>query len=143
MKYLMTFAICAWGAAAAHAQGVAQGAANAPDFTPAWETQTRAPAQQSGISLNIQVLAQGLDTPWGVEVLPEGGYLVTERSGALRLVHLRTIRARPCGLVPRLLISFRFEESKTKKCHPIPNQTRLFLMLKVFFTRQATQLAMW
>jgi len=46
-------------------------------------------------------------------------------------------------LVPRLLISFRFEESKTKKCHPIPNQTRLFLMLKVFFTRQATPSAMW
>ena len=102
MKYLMTFAICAWGAAAAHGQGVAQGAANAPDFTPAWETQTRAPAQQSGISLNIQVLAQGLDTPWGVEVLPEGGYLVIERSGALRLVQDGKVSA-PISGVPQVL----------------------------------------
>lgn len=73
-------------AAAACAQGVDQGAKNAPQFTPAWPNQTRAPAQDSRVQMRIEVLAEGLETPWGMAVLPQGGYLVTERSGALRLV---------------------------------------------------------
>lgn len=86
MRHLFTFAVASIMATGACAQGVDQGARNAPHFTPAWPTQTRALAQVSGVELQIDVLATGLDTPWGVEVLPEGGYLVTERSGALRLV---------------------------------------------------------
>lgn len=86
MKYVLTFVITALAATGALAQGVEQGAKNAPQFTPAFPNQTRAPAVDSGVSLRVNVLAEGLETPWGVEVLPEGGYLVTERSGALRMV---------------------------------------------------------
>ncbi|WP_298861177.1 PQQ-dependent sugar dehydrogenase [uncultured Sulfitobacter sp.] len=86
MKNILTFAVAAVMATGACAQGVEQGAKNAPQFTPAFQNQTRAAAVESGVMLQIDVLAEGLDTPWGVEVLPEGGYLVTERSGALRLV---------------------------------------------------------
>lgn len=89
-------------ATGACAQGVAQGEKNAPQFSPAWPTQTRAPARESGITLNIEVLAEGLETPWGVAVLPEGGYLVTERSGALRLVRDGTVSA-PIAGVPQVL----------------------------------------
>ncbi|MEH6646776.1 PQQ-dependent sugar dehydrogenase [Sulfitobacter sp.] len=93
-------AVCV--ATGASAQGVEQGSKNAPQFTPAWPTQTRAPALQSGVSLQIEVLADGLETPWGVAVLPEGGYLVTERSGALRLVRDGTFSA-PIRGVPEVL----------------------------------------
>lgn len=86
MKHLLTFALTAVMATSACAQGVDQGAKNAPQFTPVFPNQTRAPAVESGVALQIDVLAEGLDTPWGVEVLPEGGYLVTERSGALRMI---------------------------------------------------------
>lgn len=86
MKHVFIFAIAALMATGACAQGVAQGAKNAPQFGPAFPNQTRAPALDSGVALEIEVLADGLDTPWGVEVLPDGGYLVTERSGALRIV---------------------------------------------------------
>lgn len=86
MKNVLTFVIAGMMATGACAQGVDQGPKNAPQFTPAFANQTRAPAIDSGVALQIEVLADGLDTPWGVEVLPEGGYLVTERSGALRLV---------------------------------------------------------
>lgn len=86
MKQVFGFlAILAIGTAAC-AQGVEQGRKNAPQFDPAWPTQTRAPILRSSVTMQIEVLADGLDTPWGVEVLPEGGYLVTERSGVLRLV---------------------------------------------------------
>lgn len=89
-------------ATSACAQEVDQGRKNAPQFAPAWPTQTRAPAQNSGVEMGIEVLASGLDTPWGVEVLPEGGYLVTERSGALRLVRDGTVSA-PISGVPQVL----------------------------------------
>jgi glucose/arabinose dehydrogenase len=84
------------------AQSVDQGSKNAPQFTPAWPNQTRAPAQNSGVQMQIEVLAEGLDTPWGVEVLPQGGYLVTERSGALRIVENGTVGA-PVSGVPEVL----------------------------------------
>ncbi len=63
---------------------VEQGAKNVPEFEPAWPNQTRAPAIDSGIDLNVETVADGLVHPWGIAVLPDGGYLVTEREGRLR-----------------------------------------------------------
>lgn len=102
MKHLLTFAVAAGIATGACAQGVEQGAKNAPQFTPAFPNQTRAPAMDSGVAMQIDVLAEGLETPWGVEVLPEGGYLVTERSGALRMVKDGKVSA-PISGVPQVL----------------------------------------
>lgn len=102
MKHLFSVMAALVLATAASAQGVEQGSKNAPHFTPAWPTQTRAPALHSGVQLQIEVLAEGLDTPWGVEVLPQGGYLVTERSGALRLVREGVVSA-PIRGVPKVI----------------------------------------
>lgn len=38
------------------------------------------------VKVKIDVVASGLEFPWAVEVLPDGGYLVTERPGRLRIV---------------------------------------------------------
>jgi len=102
VRQIFTFAMMAAMATGACAQGVDQGSKNAPQFAPAWPTQTRAPAQLSGIQMQIEVLAEGLETPWGVEVLPDGGYLVTERSGALRMVREGQLSA-PISGVPQVL----------------------------------------
>ncbi len=64
---------------------VAQGPANA-DFRPAFENQTRAPALPE-TRVEVTVFAQGLDSPWGIAPLGSGQFLVTERSGTLRLIN--------------------------------------------------------
>jgi glucose/arabinose dehydrogenase len=37
------------------------------------------------VTLFVETLAEGLDHPWGIETLPDGALLVTERSGKLKL----------------------------------------------------------
>ena len=39
-----------------------------------------------GVSFAAEIVAQGLDHPWGMDFLPGGEILVTERSGALRIL---------------------------------------------------------
>ncbi len=42
--------------------------------------------QTKKVAVQIETIANGLDHPWAVEVLPDGGYLVTERSGTMRII---------------------------------------------------------
>ena len=72
-------------AAAACAQDYG-GAPNVPGQQPAFAGQTRAPLVDSGVELGTETVADGLVYPWGLAVLPGGGYLVTERPGRLRHV---------------------------------------------------------
>lgn len=80
------FVVMTFWAGAAMAQPVDQGPKNVPAFEPEWPLQTRAPAMDSGVRIQVEVLAEGLSHPWGIAVLPGGGYLVTERDGHLRLL---------------------------------------------------------
>ena len=82
-------------AAACGAQGEPQTPAGAPLETrpannpaqqPAFEGQTRAPAVRTERALTHTVVASGLVHPWGLALLPEGNWLVTERPGRLRIV---------------------------------------------------------
>ena len=63
---------------------VEQGQANA-DFQPAFANQTRAPALDPS-PVTVDTFATGLSHPWGISPLPEGGWLVTERPGRLRVL---------------------------------------------------------
>ncbi len=59
---------------------------NGTSQQPAFAGQTDAPAQPSSVSFDVLTVAAGLQFPWGMDVLPDGRLLVTERAGRLRVV---------------------------------------------------------
>lgn len=77
--------LAAFASAPAFAQ-VSQGPKNVPEFEPAFKNQTRAPQIPGSQALSVTRIASGLEHPWGIAVLPDGGYLVTERTGRLNHV---------------------------------------------------------
>lgn len=64
---------------------VNQAPPNAPNQKPAFENQTRAPALSDGVAVRQQVVIRGLDSPWGLALLPDGAWLITEKPGRMRL----------------------------------------------------------
>ncbi|MHA7888118.1 PQQ-dependent sugar dehydrogenase [Roseicyclus sp.] len=83
------------------------GAPNRPGIGPAFPEQTEAPAQITRPAPALSQVASGLDTPWGLAVLPGGaGYLVTERGGTLRHVARDGAVSAPLAGVPEV-VAFR------------------------------------
>jgi len=76
------------------------GTANTPEQRPAFAGQTRAPGVAQSVPVQTTVVARGLESPWGVEVLPDGRMLVTERQGRLRLVARDGTLSAPIGGLP-------------------------------------------
>ena len=59
---------------------------NGTSQQPAFAGQTDAPAQRTNVSFDVLTVASGLQHPWGMDFLPDGRILVTERSGRMRVV---------------------------------------------------------
>ena len=74
--------------------------ANVPEQQPAFAGQTRACGIASSLPYEVQVVAQGLANPWAVEPLPDGGLLVTEKPGRLRVVSATGQIGEPIAGVP-------------------------------------------
>lgn len=90
-------------AAPAPADPVAQGPKNVPAFEPAFSEQTRAPEATSNVALEVTTVATGLEHPWGVVPLPEGGWLVTEKPGRMRIVSADGKLSDPLSGVPAVV----------------------------------------
>lgn len=73
------------------------------EFEPAFDAQFRAELVNSGIELETETLAGDLAHPWGIAALPEGGFLVTERTGALRHLAADGALSDPITNVPEVL----------------------------------------
>ncbi|HRA02561.1 PQQ-dependent sugar dehydrogenase [Thermomonas sp.] len=71
-----------------------------PAPSPATGT-TPAPAAGSG-ALRVETVATGLEHPWSVALLPEGGFLVSERPGRLRRIGADGQVSAPIAGVPEV-----------------------------------------
>jgi aldose sugar dehydrogenase len=54
-----------------------------------------------GQNIRVVVMAKGLEYPWSIAFLPDGGMLVTERSGHLRLIRNGVLDAKPIAGGPK------------------------------------------
>lgn len=61
-------------------------APNAPDQSPAFAGQTRAPTPAEATAVTQEVVADGLPQLWAMEFLPDGRMLVTAKAGAMHIV---------------------------------------------------------
>ncbi len=59
---------------------------NAPDQTPAFEGQTRAPQPAEAVAVDQAIVAEGLPHLWAMEFLPDGRMLVSAKAGALHII---------------------------------------------------------
>ncbi|HYD26438.1 PQQ-dependent sugar dehydrogenase [Brevundimonas sp.] len=73
---------------------------NAADQQPAFAGQTRAPGVRTEAALAHTVVASGLEEPWGLAMLPDGRWLVTERPGRLRIVTAEGAVGEPIAGLP-------------------------------------------
>jgi glucose/arabinose dehydrogenase len=80
---------------------VEQGPPETP-FEPAWEGQTRAPALPD-TPVRAAPFAGPLEHPWGIAVLPDGSFLVTERPGRMRLMGADGTLSEPIAGLPPVL----------------------------------------
>jgi glucose/arabinose dehydrogenase len=83
-------ALPACGASEAPLQAVANGGPQAGDARPA--------ATLRGVT--VETIASGLERPWSVALLPDGGFLVTERPGRLRHIGADGTVSEPLDGVP-------------------------------------------
>ncbi|WP_425051787.1 PQQ-dependent sugar dehydrogenase [Psychromarinibacter sp. S121] len=86
MRMIVSATALVLSAHAASAQDFNAAPANAPGQEPAFENQTRAPVIDDGVTLEREVIAGGLQNPWGMDQLPDGSWIVTERPGRMRIV---------------------------------------------------------
>jgi len=71
---------------------------NARGQTPAFQGQTRAPVIQQAVPLVRMPLVEGLRNPWGMALLPDGGLLITEKAGTMRIYREGALSAPLKGL---------------------------------------------
>jgi glucose/arabinose dehydrogenase len=67
---------------------------------PAAAQSTRAPAPSATVPIAVETVARGLEHPWGLQFLPDGRMLVTERPGRMRIVTRQGGLSSPLAGVP-------------------------------------------
>lgn len=56
------------------------------NYLPRFEGQTRVNGLKTVTEYSFQEFAKGLNSPWGISVLPEGDFVITEKGGSLRIL---------------------------------------------------------
>ena len=59
---------------------------NAPTYQSAFKNQTRAAGLKTKTAYNVEVINSDLGKPWGITNLPDGRFLITEKSGFMNIL---------------------------------------------------------
>lgn len=89
-------------ASCASAQSFNDAPPNARGQRPSFSKQTRAPEIADDVALASVVIADGLQNPWGLDQLPDGGWIVTERPGRMRIVSAQGVLSAPIRGLPEV-----------------------------------------
>ena len=88
--------------ASASAQDFNAAPPNAPHQHPAFAGQTRAPVIADRRALARETIVSRLENPWGMDQLPGGSWLVTERPGRMRIISQTGKRSKPIAGLPEV-----------------------------------------
>lgn len=94
MRHIPMLALCA-------ALSLALNACAQPAQSPGARGTAQAQPAKPG-AMHVETVASGLEHPWGVALLPEGGFLVTERPGRLRRVAANGTLSAPITGMPEV-----------------------------------------
>ena len=59
---------------------------NSPEYQPAFAGQTRIKGVKTAAAYNVEIINNNLGKPWGIINLPDGRFLITEKSGFMNIV---------------------------------------------------------
>lgn len=59
---------------------------NSPSYKPAFEGQTRVKGVHTTTPIDVKIITDKLVNPWGIAVLPDGRFLITEKAGSMKIV---------------------------------------------------------
>jgi glucose/arabinose dehydrogenase len=78
--------------------------ANGQGQTPAFAGQTRAPGVTTDVKMTASVVVAGLEHPWGLALMPDGRWLVTERPGRMRIITAQGQKGEPIAGLPAVAV---------------------------------------
>jgi aldose sugar dehydrogenase len=58
------------------------------DFSPMFVGQTRISGIKTIESYSVSIVTESLNSPWGIDVLPNGDFVITEKNGSIRIVNI-------------------------------------------------------
>lgn len=79
---------------------VEQGRKEASEQTPAFPEQTRVPAVETHSAYSVDIITDELEFPWGLDFLPDGRMIVSEKPGNIRIVSREGKVSEPLQGVP-------------------------------------------
>jgi len=100
INVFLAFGMLTLCAVTAQSQSVETRPKEAPNQEPAFEQQTRVPAVQTETDFTVTILAENLTEPWGLDFLPDGRMIVSEKPGRIRIVTMNGEVGSPLDGVP-------------------------------------------
>lgn len=58
------------------------------NYKPYFEGQTRISGIKTEEAYKVKLFSEGLDSPWGIDILPDGRLIVSEKSGSIRIINM-------------------------------------------------------